>query len=157
MAPLIRTSTPTSPGAVSALFGNPTSDEELDDTIEGFLDLGDRSNSKVILLNLPQETHEEASGDEDEGTLVSGDDAGADADNETEDDPNNLCPGHYHFIYGEAEPADGEAVPEPTDDTDKEEVEAPHNPLTQRHQRHCMHPQGNVGPTATSKLGLQRK
>ncbi len=90
---LVQTSTPNSPGAVTATFGSGSkSNASLDDTIHGYVDLGDVSDSDVIFMGdqpMPQDT---TSGD-DSDTMDpedlnqsmrshTQDDAGADADDE---------------------------------------------------------------------------
>ncbi len=48
---LVRTSTPNGPGAVMAMFGSRSrSHDSLDDTIEGYVDVGDLSDSDVIIM-----------------------------------------------------------------------------------------------------------
>ncbi len=60
----IRTSTPTGPGAVTAAFGSGSrSNSDLDDTIEGELDLGDLSDSDVIIMGQQPVPQDVTSGD----------------------------------------------------------------------------------------------
>ncbi len=61
---MIRTSTPTGPGAVTAAFGSGSrSNSDLDDTIEGELDLGDLSDSDVIIMGQQPVPQDVTSGD----------------------------------------------------------------------------------------------
>ena len=61
---MIRTSTPTGPGAVMAAFGSGSrSNSDLDDTVEGEVDLGDLSDSEVIILGQQPVPQDVTSGD----------------------------------------------------------------------------------------------
>ncbi len=116
---LVQTSTPNGPGAVTAAFGSGSrSHDSLDDTIEGFVDVGDLSDSDVIIMGeqpVPQDT---TSGDSDSDTMdaedlnqcmrpQSPDDAGADADDE-DDTPDVQDRGRQRFLYGESFGSDQE-------------------------------------------------
>ena len=62
---LVQTSTPNGPGAVMAAFGSSSrNNDSLDDTIEGFVDLGDLSNSDVISMGDALMIQDGTSGDD---------------------------------------------------------------------------------------------
>ncbi len=116
---LVRTSTPNSSGAVTAAFGSGSrSHDSLDDTIEGFVDVGDLSDSDVIILGEQPVPQDATSGDSDSDTTdaedlnqsmrsQSPDDAGADTDDE-DDAPDVQGHGHQCFLYSESFGSDQE-------------------------------------------------
>ncbi len=62
---LVRTSTPNSPGAVTAAFRSGSrSNASLDDTIHGYVDLGDVSDSDVIFMGDQPMPQDATSGDD---------------------------------------------------------------------------------------------
>ncbi len=64
-SPMIRTSIPTGPGAVTATFGSGfRSISDLDDTVKGEVDLGDLSDSEVIILGQQPMPQDITSGDD---------------------------------------------------------------------------------------------
>ncbi len=66
----MRTSTPNGPGAVTAAFGSRSrSHDSLDDTIEGYVDLGDLSDSDVIIMGEQPMPQDATSGDLDSDTM----------------------------------------------------------------------------------------
>ncbi len=61
---MVRTSTPNGSGAVMAAFGSGSSSHaSLDDTIEGYVDLGDLSDSDVIVMGEQPVPQDATSGD----------------------------------------------------------------------------------------------
>ena len=152
---MVRTSTPNGPGAVMAAFGSGSrSHDSLDDTIEGFVDLGDLSDSEVIIMGeqpMPQDT---TSGD-DSDTMdaedlnrrmrsQTPDDAGADADDE-DDAPDVQDCGHQWFMYGESfgsdqEGQEGDAecngMDHPDDDPDNDAHLSPPQPPNTGNRRY---------------------
>ena len=91
----MRTSTPNSPGDVMATFGSGSrSNASLDDTIEGYLDLGDLSDSDMISMGDVPMLQDGTSGDDSDTldgdqvnqhvTSQNQDDARADADDKDE-------------------------------------------------------------------------
>ncbi len=88
---LVQTSTPNGPGAVTAAFGSGSkSNASLDDTIHGYVDLGELSDSDMIIMREQPMPQDATSGD-DSDTMdaedlnrclrsQTKDDAGADAD-----------------------------------------------------------------------------
>ncbi len=135
---MIRTSTPTGPGAVTAAFcSGSRSNSDLDDTVEGEVDLGDLSDSEVIILGQKPVPQDVTSGDDsDSDTMDTEDlnrqmrarareDDGADADDE-DDAPDAQHGRHLRFLYGgsfgsdqeEEGDADGDGVERPDDDPD---------------------------------------
>ncbi len=115
---LMRTSTPNGPGAVTAAFGSRSrSPASLDDTIKGYVDLGDLSDSDVIIMGEQPVPQDVTSGD-DSDTMdaedlnqcmrsQTQDDARADADDE-DDAPDAQDQGRQQFIYGESFNSDQE-------------------------------------------------
>ncbi len=109
---LVQTSTLTGPGAVTATFGSGSrSHASLDDTIEGYLDLGELSDSDMISMGDTPMPPDGTSGD-DSDTLEADqvnlcmvsqtqEDAGADADNK-DDTPDAPDRGHQCFLYGQS-------------------------------------------------------
>ena len=114
----MRTSTPNGPGAVTAAFGSGSrSHASLDDTIEGFVDLGDLSDSEVIIMGEQPMPQDATSGD-DSDTMdtedlnrrmrsQTPDDAGADADDEDNTPDVQDC-GRQWFLYSESFNSDQE-------------------------------------------------
>ncbi len=104
---LVRTSTPNGPGAVMAAFGGSSkNNDSLDDTIEGFVDMGELSNSDIISMGQPPMIHNGTSGDDSDTLdaddfnqrIISHDQdyARVDADDE-EEQPNLQAQGHLLF------------------------------------------------------------
>ncbi len=137
---LVRTSTPNGPGAVTAVFRSGSrSHDSLDDTIEGYVDLGDLSDSEVIIMGEQPVLQDATSGD-DSDTMdaedlnrhmrsQSPDDTGADADDE-DDAPDVQDCGRQWFMYGKSfgldqEGQEGDAecdgVDRPDDDPDNDD------------------------------------
>ncbi len=106
---LVRTSTPNGPGAVMAAFSSRSrSHDSLDDTIEGYVDLGDLSDSDVIIMGEQPMPQDATSGDDSDTEDLnrhmrpqSPDDAGADADDE-DDAPDVQDHRRQWFMYGES-------------------------------------------------------
>ncbi len=144
---LMRTSIPNSPGAVMAAFRSGSrSHDSLDDTIEGFVDLGDLSDSEVIIMGEQPVPQDATSGDnsdtmdaEDLNQRMRSqtpDDAGADADDE-DDAPDVQDHGCQRFMYGESFGSDqkgqkGDAecngMDHPNDDPDNDAHLSPPRP-----------------------------
>ena len=108
---LVRTSTPNGPGAVTATFGSGSrSHDSLDDTIEGFVDVGDLSDSDVIIMGEQPVPQDATSGDSDSDTMdaedlnrcmrsQSPDDTRA---NDEDNAPDVQDRGHQRFMYSES-------------------------------------------------------
>ncbi len=115
----MRTSTPNGPGAVTAAFGSGSrSHDSLDDTIEGYVDLGNLSDSDVIIMGEQPVPQDATSGDSDSDTMdtedlnwhmrsQTPDDARADADNE-DDAPDVQDCGCQCFMYDKSFSSDQE-------------------------------------------------
>ena len=147
---LVRTSTPNGPGAVTATFGSGSrSHDSLDDTIEGYVDLGDLSDSDVIIMGEQPVPQDATSGDNSDTMDAEDlnrhmrpqtpDDARADADDE-DDAPDVQDRGHQWFMYGESFGSDQEgqegdaecnAVDCPDDDPDNNDDPPSPPPLTE--------------------------
>ncbi len=109
---LVRTSTLNGPGAVTVASGSGSkSNASLDDTIKGYVDVGDLSDSDVIIMG-EQPVPQDATSGDDSDTMdaedlnrclrsQTQDDAGADADDK-DDAPDDQDRGRQHFIYGES-------------------------------------------------------
>ncbi len=107
---LVWTSTPNGPGAVIVAFGfRSKNDPSLDDTIHGYVDLGDLSDSDVISMG-EQPVPQDATSGDDSDTMdaedlnrcmrsQTQDDARADTDDE-DDAPDAQDWGHQRFMYG---------------------------------------------------------
>ncbi len=131
---LMQTSTPNSPSAVTAMFGSRSrSPASLDDTIEGYVDLGDLSDSDMIIMGEQPMPQDVTSGD-DSDTMdtedfnrcmrsQTQDDAGADADDE-DDAPDAQDRGRQWFIYGESFDSDQEGQ---EGDAERDGVDHPDN------------------------------
>ncbi len=116
---LVQTSSPNGPGAVTAAFGSGSrSHDSLDDTIKGFVDVGDLSDSDVIIMGEQPMPQDATSGDSDSDTMdaedlnqrmrpQSPDDTGADTDDE-DDAPDVQDRGRQRFLYGESFGSDQE-------------------------------------------------
>ncbi len=110
---LVRTSTPNGPGAVTAAFGSGSrSHDSLDDTIKGFVDVGDLFDSDVIIMGEQPVPQDATSGDSDSDTMdtedlnrrmrsQSPDDTKADADDEDKTPDVQDC-GRQCFMYGKS-------------------------------------------------------
>ncbi len=117
---MIRTSTPNGPGAVTAAFGSGSrSNTSLDDTVVGDVDLGDLSDSDMIIMGQQPMPQDVTSGDDSDSDTMDAedlnrqmraqarDDDGADADDE--DDAPDAQHGRRHwFLYGESFGSDQE-------------------------------------------------
>ncbi len=109
---LVRTSTPNGPGAVTAAFGSGSkSNASLDDTIHGYVDLGDVSDSDVIFMG-DQPVPQDATSGDDSDTMdaedlnqcmrsQTQDAAGADADDE-DNAPDAQDQGRQRFLYSKS-------------------------------------------------------
>ncbi len=145
---MVRTSTPNGPGAITAAFGSVSSSHaSLDDTIKGYVDLGDLSDSDVIVMSVQPMPQDATSGD-DSDTMdaedlnqcmrtQTHDDAGANADDE-DDAPDAQDWGRQWFLYGESFDSDQEGqegdaecdgVDRPNNDADNDaDPPSPHPP-----------------------------
>ena len=131
---LVWTSTLNSPGAVTVAFGSGSKNNpSLDDTIPGYVDLGDSSDSDVIIMGEEPMPQDATSGDnsdtmdaEDLNRRMRSqtqDDAGADADDE-DDAPDAQDWGHQCFMYGRSFDADKEGQ---EGDTERDGEDHPDN------------------------------
>ncbi len=145
---MIHTSTPTSPGAVTAAFSSGSrSNSDLDDTVEGEVDLGDLSDSEVIILGQQPVPQDVTSGDDSDSDTMDAEDLnrqmrawareddGADTDDE-DDAPDAQHGRHLRFLYGgsfgsdqeEEGDADGDSVERPNNDPDNTADASPPRP-----------------------------
>ena len=146
---MIRNSTPNGPGAVTAVFGSRSrSNTSLDDTVMGDVDLGDLSDSDVIIMGQQPVPQDITSGDDSDSDTMDAedlnqqmraqarDDDGADADDE-DDAPDAQHGRHHQFLYGESfgsdqEEQEGDAecdgMERPDDDPDNAADPSPPRP-----------------------------